>query len=128
MNPNVLPHKNIFRSLDRNKSTTKSTPTFTKKNTQKLKDSKTPEDFEDSQTKQLVKSKSSFFAGTDIESNILPKRNVSYNQMYKAITSAKNRDPQMSSELKRYQTKKNQVGPMINIDDPNSQRVSLLTP
>ena len=49
MNPNVLPHRNIFRSLDRNKSTTKSTPTFTKKNTQKLRDSMEPGDFEDSQ-------------------------------------------------------------------------------
>ena len=28
MNPNVLPVKNIFRSLDRQKSTVKSTPTF----------------------------------------------------------------------------------------------------
>ena len=49
MNPNVLPHRNIFRSLDRNKSTAKSTPTFTKKNTQKLRDSMEPGDFEDSQ-------------------------------------------------------------------------------
>ena len=31
MNPNVLPVKNIFRSLDRQKSTVKSTPTFNKK-------------------------------------------------------------------------------------------------
>ena len=75
-----------------------------------------------------MKSKSSFFAGTDSESNILPKKNVSYNQIYRAFTSTKNLDPQMSSELKRYQTKKNQAGPMINIDDPNSQRVNLLTP
>ena len=36
MNPNVLPHKNIFRSLDRHKSTAKSTPSFAKMN--KIKD------------------------------------------------------------------------------------------
>ena len=58
----------------------------------------------------------------------MPAKNVSYNQFYRAFSAKNKFEPQMSSDIKKHhQPSKSHAGPMIHIDDPNSQN-NLLTP